>query len=86
MRAVRQDERLGLQRVLVELVEVAFESEFLLRPDAFQALDELAAAAVAFGVVEPPLADGGELGSECWLALFGAASRGRSCLRRLVAL
>jgi len=45
----------------VELVEVAFEGEFFRRPDAFQAGDELAGPTVAFGVVEPPLADGGEL-------------------------
>ena len=67
VRAVGQGERFGLQRVVVELVEVAFESELVLRPDALQALDELAAAAVAFGVVEPPLADCGELRSFVWL-------------------
>lgn len=61
---VGQHKRLGLQRVVVELVEVALESELVFRPDALETLDELAAAAVSLGVVEPPLSDGSEFGLE----------------------
>lgn len=45
----------GLERVVVELVEVAFEGERGFGPDAAEALDEFAAAAVAFAVVKPPV-------------------------------
>lgn len=48
----------------MELVKVSLEREFLLRPDAFQTLDELAAAAVPLGVVKPPLPDTRKLGLE----------------------
>lgn len=44
----------------MELVEVAFECEFLLRPDPTQTFDELSAPSVALGVLEPPLSDAGE--------------------------
>ena len=53
--------RFGLQRVVVELVEVSFVRERIVRPDAFEALDELAAAPVALCVVKPPLANAVEL-------------------------
>ncbi len=54
-------QRLWLERIVAELVEVAPESERVFCPDAFQALDEFAAAAVTFGVVQPPLPNAGEL-------------------------
>lgn len=60
-RPARQNERLRLQRVVMELVEIALVSKFVLCPDALQALDEFAAATVAFGVVEPPLSNTVEL-------------------------
>lgn len=48
----------GAEGVFVELVEVARVSEGRVGPDAAEAGDEFAAAAVALGVVEPPLAAG----------------------------
>lgn len=50
VRAIRQRERLGLQRIVVELVEISLVGELLLGPNALEALDELATAAIAFGL------------------------------------
>ena len=46
-----QGERFRFERVVVKLIEVAFVGEFLLRPDALEAFDELTAAPVALRVV-----------------------------------
>ena len=59
--AARQVERLRLEWVVVELVEVALEGEFLVCPNALQALDEFLRSAVTLGMVKPPLADGCKL-------------------------
>ena len=55
----------------MELIEVTFVGELLLCPDALQTRDKFAGAAVAFGVVEPPLAYTGELPtrSACYRSL-----------------
>jgi hypothetical protein len=45
----------------VELVEVALEGEFILRPDTLEALDKFIASSVALTVVQPPLTDASEL-------------------------
>lgn len=63
---------LGFERVVVELVEIALEGECVLRPDALETLDELVASSVALAVVEPPLADAGEL----WRRSVGGESLG----------
>lgn len=52
---------LRLERVVLELVEIATVGEGILSPDALETLDELPATAVSLGVVEPPLSDAGEL-------------------------
>ena len=57
-------DRLRLQRVVVEAIEVAAEGEVVLRPDAAQRADELLRAAIALVVVEPGLADRRELAAE----------------------
>lgn len=59
----RKYKRFWLQRVIMELVEVTLIGELLVRPDAFETGDELAAAAVALPVVKPPLANARELSS-----------------------
>ncbi len=56
--------RLRLQRVIRETVEIAAEREALLGPDPTQRPDELFRAPVAFVVIEPGLADRGELAAE----------------------
>ena len=58
--SARKDEWFRLQRVIVKLVEIALEGEFVVGPDTLQARDELATASVSLGVVEPPLADASE--------------------------
>lgn len=45
----------------MKLIEIAFEAELLLGPNAFQALDEFPAPTVSFCMVQPPLADRCEL-------------------------
>lgn len=59
--AAREVQRLRLERIVVELVEVTLEGELLVGPDTLQTCDEFFAAAVTLGVVEPPLTDAGEL-------------------------
>src|SRR6478609_3848356 len=54
-------ERLGLQREVMNAVEVATEINVILGPDPAQHLQELRAAAVALVVFEPWLAEVGEL-------------------------
>ena len=61
IRSTRQVEWLRLEWIVVELVEVSIVGELVIRPDTFQAFDEFTAPAVAFSVVEPPLANAGEL-------------------------
>ncbi|TKW58365.1 hypothetical protein CTA1_5231 [Colletotrichum tanaceti] len=65
---VRLLDGLGVEDVVSVAVEVAAEREAAAvvgrRPDALEAADELVAAAVALGVLEPPLADGRELALE----------------------
>ena len=58
---LRGVERLGLQREVVDAVEVAAEVHVVLGPDLAQHLEELGAAAVALVVLEPRLAQVGEL-------------------------
>lgn len=41
----------------MELIEIAFEVELILRPDAFQASDEFPAPSVSFCMIQPPLPD-----------------------------
>ena len=67
-----EDEGFGLEGVIVELVEVAFEGEGVLGPDAFEAGDEFAGAAVTLAVVKPPLAYACEL----WEMLAGSGRVG----------
>ena len=48
----------------MKLIEVSFEGELVLRPDSFEALNELSRPSVTLGMVEPPLTDARELGFE----------------------
>ena len=48
----------------MELVEVAFEGEFIFCPNTLQTLDELSGSSVSLAVVQPPLTDRSELGLE----------------------
>ena len=57
-------QRLGLQRVVVEAVEIAMEGKAVLGPDAANGTDELLRPAIALVMVEPRLADGVELAAK----------------------
>jgi hypothetical protein len=61
---VRLLQRLGAQRVVGEPIEVAAEREAVLSPDALERADELFRSPVALVVLEPRLADRGELALE----------------------
>lgn len=45
----------------MELIEITFEVELLLGPDALQASDEFPAPTVSLGMIQPPLANRCEL-------------------------
>jgi len=64
VRAAGEGKGFGGERVVVELVEVAFVGEPIGGPDATETFDKFSAAPVAFGVFEPPLSDAGEFGFE----------------------
>ena len=61
---VRVLQRLGLEGVVVETVEIAVEAEIVLRPDALQGTNELLGSAIALIMVQPWLADGAKLALE----------------------
>ena len=57
----RLAQRLGFQGVVVEAVEVAFEGEVVLGPDALKGANELFGAAIALVMFQPGLTNGLEL-------------------------
>ena len=60
LRTLGRVDRLGLEREVVNPVEVAAEVDVVLGPDLAQHLQELGAAAVALVVLEPRFAQVGE--------------------------